>query len=92
MACPPHSCLRYVEVYERVVRRNGGKILLSTFDYDQTKVEGPPHSVPESTVRQLFPEKGWSVEVLSTEPYDMADNKKFQNVPVKEVVFLITRK
>ncbi len=33
-----------------------GKMLLSAFGYDQTKMEGPPFSVPQAEVRRHYPE------------------------------------
>lgn len=45
------------EAYAAVVRsclRPGGRLLLNAFEYDQSRMEGPPWSVPEAHVRDLF--------------------------------------
>eukprot|EP00729_Bicosta_minor_P028545 gene28545-33015_t len=41
VAIPPHSREEYVAVYERMLAP-GAKVLLVTFDYDQSKAKGPP--------------------------------------------------
>lgn len=38
------------------------RLLLNTFEYDQSKMQGPPWSVPADQVRALF--EGWAIEVL----------------------------
>ena len=48
-AIPPHSREEYVAVYDRMLEP-GGKILLATFDYDQSKAKGPPFCVEEQEV------------------------------------------
>ncbi len=43
--------------YAKVLRsrlKKGGRILLVTLDYQQQEMTGPPFSVPESEVRELF--------------------------------------
>lgn len=91
VAIRPQDREKYAQVYDRVVSP-GGKILLTTFDYDPKAAMGPPHTVPESEVRRLFPKSsGWDVTTLETSPYDFGDNPKFRGVDVKECIFLITK-
>eukprot|EP00397_Hematodinium_sp_SG-2012_P028025 GEMP01029482.1.p1 GENE.GEMP01029482.1~~GEMP01029482.1.p1 ORF type:complete len:353 (+),score=59.94 GEMP01029482.1:119-1060(+) len=72
----------------------GGKILLVTLACSFERVQGPPFPVPESEVRELFPEVKWNVELLSTElthnhPSPLA---KTDQVTMDQLQFLITKK
>ncbi len=43
---------------------SGSRIFLISMDYDESKMNGPPFSVPEDEVRDLF-EKKFSVDVIT---------------------------
>jgi len=59
---PPDLRRRYVrEMYARLPRGCVG--LLVTLEYPPHQKQGPPFSVPESEVRELF-ERDWTVERL----------------------------
>jgi thiopurine S-methyltransferase len=63
IALPPDLRRRYVrEVYARLPM--GCRGLLVTLEYPPNEKQGPPFSVPESEVRDLF-ERDWTVEVLT---------------------------
>lgn len=49
------------------VLRPGGRILLITLTYDQTKADGPPWSVSDSEVRRLFAGHG-AITLLGEQP------------------------
>ena len=53
IALAPEVRGRYVEVL-RSLLPDGGKVLLVAFVYDQSKMAGPPFSLPEGDVRGLF--------------------------------------
>ena len=59
IALPPDLRRRYAEHLSRVLPERV-TILLITLEYDQTKMGGPPHSVPPTEVEDLF---GGSFEV-----------------------------
>ena len=62
IALPPDLRRRYVrEMYARLPRACIG--LLVTLEYPQHQKQGPPFSVPESEVRDLF-ERDWTVETI----------------------------
>ena len=74
--------------------KSGGHILLSTLSYDQSKMDGPPHSVDEATVRSLYEPKGMSVKVLGSEPAsDVGPGSgKFSALDhMSEMQFLLTK-
>ena len=61
IALPPAMRRRYVsEVYGRLPA--GCRGLLITLEYPASEKQGPPFTVPEGEVRQLF--AGWDVELL----------------------------
>jgi thiopurine S-methyltransferase len=61
VALPPDLRQRYSRTVAALVRP-GGALLQNAFTYDQTRMDGPPFSVPEAEVRAHYP--GWDVEVL----------------------------
>eukprot|EP00041_Stephanoeca_diplocostata_P031424 m.978382 g.978382 ORF g.978382 m.978382 type:complete len:294 (-) comp23956_c1_seq20:1827-2708(-) len=92
VAIDPSMREKYVETIDRCLQP-GGRILLVTFEYDQDKVSGPPHSIPEAEVRRLYTEDKWDVKLLSHEPFIM-DNPRFTEIKndVVENAFLIRKK
>lgn len=52
VAIDPGSRRRYAERIAALAP--GGRMLLSTFEYDQRLMDGPPFSVPEEAVRELY--------------------------------------
>lgn len=66
---------RYVENLRRLLRP-GGKVLLNTFFYDQSKMEGPPWSVSADEVRHLW--SGAEIEVL--QEHDAVDEVRFREL------------
>lgn len=62
VALPPAMRQRYVE-HMRATLPSGWRMLLLTFDYPQEQRPGPPFSVGDDEVRQLF--SGCTIEVLS---------------------------
>lgn len=69
----------------------GARMLLISFDYDQTKMEGPPFSVPPDDVGRLF-QDGFHVEHLATR--DMLDDMFRMRglAAMRETVFALTRR
>jgi thiopurine S-methyltransferase len=66
VALPESMRKRYVEVVQKAIKR-GGVCLLIVYDYDQTELEGPPFSIGDAEVRELYSD-GFSIELLSSEP------------------------
>jgi thiopurine S-methyltransferase len=61
VALRPDQRRRYTRVIRSLVRP-GGQVLVNTFIYDQSKMPGPPHSVPEAELREHY--AGWDFEVI----------------------------
>jgi hypothetical protein len=64
------------------------RYLLTTIEYDETVVSGPPHNISPEEVNELF---GEFANIERLEEADISFQlDKFQNMPVKEAVYLIT--
>lgn len=61
IALPPAMRERYRAMLSQILPA-GGKGLLVTLDYDQSKLDGPPFSVGDDEVRRGF--SGWTVDEL----------------------------
>jgi thiopurine S-methyltransferase len=66
VALPPRMRAHYADHLQRVVA-DGCRMLLLTLEYDQRRVDGPPHSVAEDEVRALFAAR-CRVEALCRKP------------------------
>ncbi len=64
---------RYVDKLRSIT--NGAAVMLNAFEYDQTRMDGPPYSVPDDEVRRLY--DGASIEVLARN--DTVDQVPFQD-------------
>lgn len=53
IALPPEVRPRYAAQL-RALAGSGARILLDTLSYDQTRMEGPPFSVPDDEIRALY--------------------------------------
>lgn len=53
IALPPTMRPHYADHVQRIVP-DGSRMLLLTLEYDQSRIEGPPHSVSEAEVRELY--------------------------------------
>jgi len=65
----------------------GAPQLLITFDYDQSKMEGPPFSVPEAMVRALYGET-FAIQALAGAP---VEGMLKGLVPATERIWRLTR-
>lgn len=63
VALEPSTRARYVEVCRTLLKPNAPTFLIA-FAYDQTKAPGPPFSVEEKTIRDLF--AGSMIELVET--------------------------
>jgi thiopurine S-methyltransferase len=70
----------------------GGKVLLVVFAYDQTRIEGPPFSVPPAEVHSLFRE-AFSIATLETIHAEVGPKFHEVGIPVvEEHTLLLERK
>lgn len=90
VALDPKMRVAYVDSLMRVLRP-GGRILLITFVYDQTKVDGPPFSVPESDVWALFGKHGTLTKIDEREDTINARFAAAGISDLREAVFVVER-
>jgi thiopurine S-methyltransferase len=81
VALDPRTRARFVESLQRVLRP-GGAILLIAFEYDQSKISGPPWSVSDADVHQLF---GSFASITLLQTLKSSVNPRFQEAGVTEL-------
>jgi thiopurine S-methyltransferase len=64
VALPASMRGEYAEIIKRSLKK-GGKCLLIVYEYDQSKMEGPPFSIDENEVRKLFGDQ-FNIELLES--------------------------
>ncbi len=85
VALPPGMRERYTQHLLEVTHE--APQLLITFDYDQTTMQGPPHSVPEDEVRSHYGQS-FMLNKLSEAP---VEGKLKGKTPAMEVVWHLSR-
>lgn len=90
VALRPADRVRYVDVVTRALRPCGS-MLLVTFDYDQTKSDGPPFAVSRSDVEQLFGER-FDVAFLETQPAAASPRLQALGIELREHAFFLTNR
>jgi thiopurine S-methyltransferase len=66
VALPADLRKQYAQVIKSALKK-GGACLLITYDYDQTKLVGPPFSVSAEEVQALYGD-GFSIEMIDSRP------------------------
>jgi thiopurine S-methyltransferase len=87
VALPPEMRVRYVALV-RALLPKGARILTVTFDYDQSRLPGPPFAVPEAELRRLY--EGAEVEALDSTPLTQSSGSLTPEMGAVEIVSLIT--
>lgn len=83
VALPPETRRRYA-AHLRSLAHAGTRMLLVAFEYDQTKKAGPPFSVDDREVRELY--AGATIEELAAGP----DPRKWDEIAPIERCYAIT--
>lgn len=82
VALPPEMCRRYAEHMTAILGATVPMLLIG-LEYDQTLKAGPPFSVPESEIRDLFVDR-YQIEVLHWETFER------KSVSTTETVYRLT--
>ncbi|SEH08804.1 thiopurine S-methyltransferase [Candidatus Venteria ishoeyi] len=91
VALPPAMRQQYAEKMAQLLPPDT-PILLISMEYPQTQMDGPPFSVTESEIKQLYAQN-FSVECLDRVDI-LADNPRFQQrglAQMDEVIYRLTR-
>lgn len=92
VALPPAMRARYAAQLT-ALSPPGTRTLLVTMEYDQSKMKGPPHSVPESEVQALYG-ADHAIELLDRDS-QLDDGPKFAQrgvASIAEACYLLTRR
>jgi thiopurine S-methyltransferase len=92
IALPPEMRPSYADYLSKLLPR-GTNVLLITMEYPQQQMQGPPFSVHESEVHDLY-DNNFEVECLESIDV-LADNPGFKERGLSEMIertFLLTRK
>lgn len=81
--------------YARIIKKSlkkGGKCLLVVYEYDQSKMEGPPFSVNETEIRELY-EDQFSIELLESErPSTEGSKLSSLEADLKQNIYILEKK
>lgn len=87
VALPIEMRTRYAQQLAKLLKSEG-QILLVSFEYDESEMEGPPFSVTEDEIRKLFPD--FAIDLLGEIPQD-SDSRLSQIASLKETVISLTK-
>ncbi|MCB0418581.1 MAG: thiopurine S-methyltransferase [Bdellovibrionaceae bacterium] len=86
VALPKEMRRSYVDKLTAALKP-GGKQLLISFDYDQSKMEGPPFSVSTKDIETLYSQR-FSIKTIETR---LAKEPKLAAVQSKETVYILEK-
>ncbi len=90
VALPSSMRDQYASVIKTVLKK-GGKYLLITFEYDQSKLDGPPFSIDANEVHRLY-EDSFTIELKESEE-EVKEGPRLQSLDsFKQKVYVLTRK
>jgi thiopurine S-methyltransferase len=89
VALPESMRKRYAETIKDSLKV-GGKYLLIVYEYDQTKLEGPPFSVGANEINQLYA-KDFSIKLLESKP-PVAERSRLAAIDgIRQNVYLLEK-
>lgn len=80
----------YAKVITRVLKPKG-KCLLIVYEYDQTKMEGPPFSVSEEEVHQLYEDR-FNIKLVESESPPNEGTRLSAVLNLKQKVYILEKK
>ncbi|MBK22593.1 MAG: hypothetical protein CME70_01195 [Halobacteriovorax sp.] len=92
VALDPNNRKAYADQYAKNINA-GGKLLMLTFEYDQSKCQGPPWSTEEYFIYEYF-EKEFDIDILENSQIKVG-NPRMQEAGVSTALqktFLLTKK
>ncbi len=92
VALDPDTRKSYADQYAKLLNP-GGKLLMLTFEYDQSKCQGPPWSTEEYFIYEYF-EKEFDIEILESEEIEVG-NPRMRESGIETATqksYLLTRK
>ncbi len=90
VALPKEMRSNYAQVITNALKK-GGAYLLISFEYDQSQLDGPPFSVKENEVRELY-EDHFSIELKESERA-LTENPRFATMGgLEEKVYILKKR
>lgn len=89
VALPEEMRKQYAEVIQRSLKY-GGKCLLITFDYDQSKMDGPPFSVNSQEVYRLY-QDNFKITLMESSNISSEGGKLSSVGDVKQNVYIMEK-
>lgn len=90
VALPEDMRRDYALVIKRVLKREG-KCLLIVYEYDQSKMEGPPFSVSEEEIHKLYSDQ-FSIKLLESETPPNEGSRLSAVLNLKQKVYIMEKK
>lgn len=90
VALPESMRKRYVEVTTRALAP-GGNYLLIVYEYDQTKLEGPPFSVSEKEIHELYG-KYFRIKLMENQRPDNEGARLSETLSLTQKVYILEKK
>lgn len=90
VALPEMMRKKYAEVIKRSLKK-GGKCLLIVYEYDQTKMDGPPFSVDENEINALYQDQFEIQMVESERPENAGARLAVLENSLVQKVYLLTK-
>lgn len=90
VALPVEMRKQYAEVIKRSLK-SGGKYLLITYEYDQTQMDGPPFSVPENEVHELYKDQ-FTIKLVEADGPASQNNRLAAVVSLKQKTYILEKR
>lgn len=90
VALPPEMREDYAKIIKKSLK-SGGKYLLITYEYDQTKLSGPPFSVEKKEVYELY-QNNFTISLLESLPVNKEGSRLSSLESLKQTVYVLEKK
>ena len=89
VALPPEMRKNYAQVIKRSLKM-GGKYLLISYEYDQSKLDGPPFSVDEAEIHELYQDK-FSIKLIESKQSTNEGSRLAALGSLKQTVYILEK-
>lgn len=89
VALPPEMRKDYAQVIKRSLKV-GGKYLLIAYEYDQSKLEGPPFSVVANEIHELYQDQ-FSIKLMESKQANKEGSRLSALDSLKQCVWILER-
>ncbi len=90
VALPSEMRRRYAQIVKRALKK-GGKCLLIVYEYDQSKMDGPPFSVDTNEIQSLYADQ-FTIKLMQSKQATKEGPRLSALDTIKENVYILERK